>query len=283
MSDSRRRNRLALIPTPSPPLPVVSDSQPRSQSRDSASINEERSRPSLVKTLRRSLELFTPAPTMRPLLSGPVSSDLPLAVFSQNCSGSRPPMAYPPGGGRHSYGRPRSRPRTTSNKEKKGTALPKPKRPSPDLFVPTPTDLKNNSRTLRNRREVKHRASVDVTSATGWIASADGVKPKQVTAPSNRSVWSHKRGRASLDSNVWDREARFGSTNFPLDPLPEKQRVMNVRRAKKMQKVCVDYRFDLFSFSRLKNVDSFATDCRFSARSHRNPSSRSPTYRPFRK
>lgn len=146
-------------------------------------------------------------------------------------------MPQPPRGRPHTSEGPRSRPRTTSNTEKKGTVLPKPKRLSSELFVSTPTDFKNNPRVLRNRRHAKHRASVDVTSATGWIASLDGVKPKQVPAPSNQSMWSRERGRASLDSDVWDREARFGSTNSPLDPLPEKQRVMNVRRAKKMQKV----------------------------------------------
>ena len=205
-------------------------------------IHKEGPRPLPVKKLRQSLQPFPPTPAMHPLLSGPATSDFPLIVFSQTCSGSGPLMSQPTRGRPHPPHTPNSQSRTTSDREKQSTELPKSKRRSPDLFWPGPAEPQKHPRTLRSRGAMKHRASVDVTSGTGWIMSADGDGPKQVTASSNRPLWTHKRGQASVGGGVWDREAR-------LEPLPEKQRVMNVRRAKKMQQVCITAPFFLLSWS----------------------------------
>lgn len=174
---------------------------------------------------------------MHPLLSGPATSDLPLIVFSQTCSGSGLLMSQQPQLRAHNLHTPLSRSRSTSDKEKETAELPKPKSRSSDLFFPSSAEPKIRPRTLRNRRAAKHRASVDVTSGMGWITSADGDGPKQVTTSSARSLWTHKRGQTSLGGGVWDREARPDPLEPLLEPLPEKQRVMNVRRAKKMQQV----------------------------------------------
>lgn len=49
---------------------------------------------------------------------------------------------------------------------------------------------------------------------------------------------------------MWDREDRLGPVEPLPEPLPEKQRAMNVRRAKKMQQVRIDYSFAVIAESR---------------------------------
>jgi hypothetical protein len=241
MSNNRDYNRLSLTLAPSPPLSVVSHVQPRTAPRDPVPIShQEGSQPLPVKSPRQSLQSFPPTPTMHPLFSGPAASDLPLIVFSETCIGPGSLVLQQPGGRPHASHSPRSQSRTTPDREKRTTELPKSKRRSPDLFSPTPAEPQKPPRTLRNRHAMKHRASVDVTSAMGWIMS-DGGGPKQVTAPYNRSLWTHKRGLASVGGGVWDREARLDPVELLPEPLPEKQRAMNVRRAKKMQQVRVGY------------------------------------------
>lgn len=249
MTNSRNYKRLSLILAPSPPLSAVSHGKPRPVAPDSVPINhQEGSHPLPVKNPRQSLQTFSPAPTMHPLLSGPTTSDLPLIVFSQTCSGSGPLMSQPLPRGR-SYTSHNLHPQshTTSVREKQTTELPKPKCRSPDLFLPSAAEPKKHPRVLRNRRGVKHRASVDVTSATGWIMPADDDGTKQVATSPNRSLWTHKRGQTSVGGGVWDREPSLSPVEPLQVPLPEKQRVMNVRRAKKMQQVRVDYNSGLLS------------------------------------
>lgn len=247
MSNSRR---LTLILVPSPPLSAVSHALPRPPSRRSASISRrEGPQPSpVVKNQGRSLHPFPPTstPKMYPLLPGSTASDLPLIVFSHTRSGSGPLVSQLPRGRPNTTPSSRSRHRTPSDKGKQAAELPKPKQISPDLFLPTPVEHQKHSHTSRNRRAMKHRASVDVTSAMGWIRSTDGAESKQITEPSSRSLWAHKRGQASVGGGVWDRETRLGSANPLPEPLPERQRVMNVRRAKKMQQVRADAISDSF-------------------------------------
>jgi hypothetical protein len=184
---------------------------------------------------------------MHPLLPGSPTSDLPLIVFSQTRSGSGPLVSQLPRGRPNNTLRSsRSRHRTPFDKGKQAAELPKPKKISPDLFLPTPVEHQKRSHTSHNRRAMKHRASVDVTSGMGWIGSTDGAESKQITEPSSQSLWAHKRGQASVGGGVWDRETLLGSVNPLPEPLPERQRVMNVRRAKKMQQVRADTISDSF-------------------------------------
>lgn len=255
MPNNRHYKRLSLILAPSPPLSAVSHGQPWPVPRDSVPINHQEGPRSLpVKSPRQSLQLPSPAPLMHPLLSGPATSDLPLIVFSQTCSGSGPLMLQPPQATPRTPHSPHLQPRTSSDREKHMTESPKPKRPSPDLFLPIPAEPRRSPRTLRNRRAVKHRASVDVTSAMGWIISADDDGPKQVTTSFNRSLLAHRRGQASEGGAMWDREALFGPVGPLSEPLPEKQRIMNVRKAKKMQQVRAGYSSDPFFFFAIMKV-----------------------------
>jgi len=87
---------------------------------------------------------------------------------------------------------------------------------------------------------LKRPASVDVTPTTDRIVVAGGVGPKQVPLSRSRSLWSHKDGPTAIGDDA-PREAN------PLrEPLTEKQRVMNVRRARKMQQVRIDFSRPLF-------------------------------------
>lgn len=247
-SNSRHNNRLSLILKPSPPLSAVSHGQPKPVFRRSASINYEgHSRDRPVKTQRQSLQLSPPTPPMHPLLSSPATPDRSLAFFPRARGGPGPLMSQQPQGKSHTSQPPHQRSRTTSAREKQAMESPKLKRLSPDLFLPTPAELRKHPRPLRDRRPAKHRASVDVTPAMGWIKSADGVRQKQVIASPTRT---HKIGRASADNGVPDSEVRPDPVRPLSVPLPEKQRVMNVRRAKKMQQVRGGYGSDLFLYSR---------------------------------
>lgn len=285
MPNSRHYKRLSLILSPSPSLSAVSHGQSWPEPRDSMPISHQEGPRSLpVKTPRQSLQPCPPSPTMHPLLSGPSTSDLPLIVFSHTCSGSGPLMSQSLRRRPHAPHGPHSQSRIPSERDKQATGPPKPKRRSPDLFLPSSTGPRERPRTLRSRSAVKHRASIDVTSATGWIMSADGDGQKQVTASPNRPSWTHKRGQASVGGGVWGREARLGSMEPLPEPLPEKQRVMNVRRAKKMQQVRFDYSSRLFfCYHGLEALIHPPTHYRFSARSYRPPFFRSHTQHPFQK
>ncbi|KAF9650748.1 hypothetical protein BDM02DRAFT_3127543 [Thelephora ganbajun] len=214
---------------------------------------------------------------MNPLLSGLAISDLPLVVLPRTSSRSEPSISQPPRDRPSQTGNsptphyPHSRQHTTPNRERRpgwtlsavepthpslastnrlstaGTGRrtqvkepPKPKRPSNDLFLPAQTlssKYQKPPRTAQNWATQKRRASVDVTPTVDRIALAGGAEPKQVTVSRSQSLWTHKRGSASVTDGLRDVETRLSRMNPLPEPLTEKQRVMNVRRAKKMQQV----------------------------------------------
>jgi len=161
---------------------------------------------------------------------------------------------------------------------------PKPKRPSLDLFVPAPALSPNSQRapcTSRNRAKLKRQVSVDVTSTMDRVTLAGGVKPKPVTTSGSRSLWTHKKGSVTIGDDARDGEPRLGRFNTLPEPLAEKQRVMNVRRAKKMQQVRANFGHLFFLPWTWEDPNSLALYCRFSARSRRRPFSRSSRWVPY--
>jgi len=211
---------------------------------------------------------------MNPLLSGSATSDLPLIVFRRASSRSGTPMSQtlqerPP---RTESSSTSHRPhRATTNREKRfglslsvvqptfpalsSTSLPRnqgkngriqvtgppePRRPSEESFLPIPPlspDIQRSPRAARSRATLKRRASVHVTSTLDQITLGNGVKPKQVTVSRSRSSRTHKEGLTAIGDDTSEEETRSSRVNPFPEPLAEKRRVMNVRRAKKMQQV----------------------------------------------
>lgn len=257
MSNTQRRNALSLILVPSPSLSALSDGQPRPPLQVSPSISNQERRP--VKSPRQLMYHLPAPPKMQPLLSGSASSDLPLIVFSQTSCGGQRPLSQLSGGRPHSR---RSLLLITPDKEKQAT---EPKRPPPVLFLPTPSGSQKHPRTSHNRSAVKHRARIDVTAAVGWVTSTDDVEQNQVVMPSNRSMRTREGKQVSAKDDAWDKGPRLSPF---LDPPQEKQRAMNVRRAKEIHRVC--HNPDLLFYSHgLERLIQLATDCRFLTRSHR--------------
>ena len=303
MADSRRRDRLSVILSPSPSLLALSHAQSRPASSVLVPISHNGGlRPSQVKGPRRSSQSqFSPStPTMNPLLSGSASSDLPSGSVVLQPLRERPPHI----GDVPTPHYPHSRRATTNRRKRAGGSLPaveptfpllsnirqptnegknrrlqvaespKPRRSSEDSFLPIPAlspDLQRSPPASRNRTLEKRRASVDISSTFDRIT--DSAQPKQVTVSRSRSLWTHREGLPTIGDDTLDEETRFGRANPLPEPLAEKQRVMNVRRAKKMQQVCVDFNSDLPSWS--WTPDGLALYHRFSARSRRRPFSRS--------
>jgi hypothetical protein len=209
---------------------------------------------------------------MMPLLSGTATSDLPLIIFARMPGRSglpapRPPReGPPPTGNPPSVHHPRSRRRappsggrragprlpagepafpslsSTNNEGTKRrmevTEPPELRRPSEEssLRIQAPTtNLNGSSRVTRNRATLKRHASVDTTSSSDQIALA-GVKPKRVPPSRGRSLWARGGGAPILGSDA-PKETSLHQVNTLPEPLAEKLRVMNVRRAKKMQQV----------------------------------------------
>ena len=213
---------------------------------------------------------------MNPLLSGSTTSDLPLIVFGRTSSRSRSPMSQPPRErpprteNSSTPHHPHPRHRATSNRERRHdwslsaveptfttlsstglpknrgtnrrihvTEPPKPRWPSGESFLPIPSpspDTQRSPRATSNRARLRRGVSVNVTTLN-QITLGDGVKPKQVALSRSQSLWTHKKGSTSIGDNTPE-EGIPTCREKPLSgPQAEKRRVMNVRRAKKMQQV----------------------------------------------
>ena len=278
MGNNRHRNRLSIILSPSTLL--ASHAKPSPISPDPVPISpKEGLRPGRVKSQRGSLRLLFFPPTINQTTSDlppPTSSRTSGGLEPLM---SQPPREKPPRAQDSSARHPsRSRHHTTPNRDKRAgcifpaaeptppslatTSRPnnegtrrrgpvpeptKPKQPSKDAYPPTPTsslDLQRSTRTPYKQATPKRRASVDVISAGDRIALTGSVEPKQATLLRSRSLWTNRKGSVAIGDDRQDGETRLRGVNplsEPLQkPMTEKQRAMNVRRAKKMQQVRAD-------------------------------------------
>lgn len=249
MTNNRPRDRLSAILSPSTNFaasctkshPTALNSVPFSHKEDP--------QPRQVKRRRQPSYLFSFPPTTSPLLPG--LSIMPPSATSWTSGGLAPSMPQSP---------PQRPPRPenpyahrslhrTSRPSTEGTRrpgqvmeLPDPKRSSEFSYPHTPESppqYRGSLRPPRNRAMPQRRASVDVTPTLDRIVRAGGAEPKQVTLSRSRSLWTHK-DRPTVIGDDSLREA-----NPPREPLTERQRVMNVRRARKMQQVRTDPSSDL--------------------------------------
>lgn len=250
MANDQRRNRLSAILFPST-LFAKSHVRSLSVSSDSVQISHgEDSRPKRVKNQRRSLQLFSFPPTS-PLLSGPAATYRPLSAL-ETSGGLEPLMSHPP-----RERPPRKRPLCVENPStprsshssnrpsnegtrRRGQAMepPRSRRPSVDSYLPTPAvspDLQSYPRTSRNR--LKRRASVNVIPTPNQITLVGSAEPKQLTVSRTRSLRTSKNGLSTIRDDAQHEETYLRGVNPLPDALAEKQRVMNVRRARKMQQV----------------------------------------------
>lgn len=105
--------------------------------------------------------------------------------------------------------------------------------------IPMDTDECRSLRTKRRRRSMKRRMSLDLSALSQSIASATNT-PTSASKPASvkrsRSLWASKLPEGynsdALEGVMEDSFARSAS------PFTEKERTMNVRRAKKMAQVC---------------------------------------------
>ena len=286
MVNSRRHNRLPLILAPSPPSSAVTHAQSRPLSSGSfTNSHKEGSQPIIDKSWRRSLRLLPSTSLMNPLLPGPTTSGLPIVASIRTTRGPEPFMYQLPPREEPRAGNFTPHHRATSSWEKQAgltlsavesnylslastrqsshelgargprrvTEPPTPKRPSAELFVSTPAPTSPNSQrfphTSRNRAKLKRRSSADVTPTLDRITLSGGVEPKPITTPANRPLWTYKTGPANVVGDEKDGEPLSRVNTLP-ECLAEKKRVMNVRRAKKMQQVRADYSFGPHFFRR---------------------------------
>lgn len=273
--NGQRGNRLSLIISPSPSLLALSHTQRPPRSLDSVPIDPKNSRSKQVAKQRRLLPPFPSPPTMNPLLSGTATSDLPLIIFARTPGRLGPPVPRPPREAPPPTGNPpfahhlRQRRRTppnggrragprlpvgepafpslssvnvSNNEGTKGrmevTETPQLKRPSRESSLPIQaptTNLEGSSRVARNRTTPKRHLSVDATSSLDQI-TLTGVQPKPVP-PSRSQSLRARGGGAPITGDGAPEETSPRQVNYLPEPLAEKKRVMNVRRAKKMQQV----------------------------------------------
>lgn len=251
MANDQPRNRLSAILSPST-LFAKSHAKSLSVSSDSFPISyREDSQPRRVKNQRRSLQFFSFPPTS-PQPSGPAAPYQPLSA-SPTSGGPEPTMSHPP---RERPRRERPPPRVESSStlysshstrrpshegtRRRGqiTEVPKPKRPSEDPHLPTPAaspDLQRYSDSSRNR--LKRPASVNVIPSPNQITLAGGVEPKQAAVSRSRSLRTSRKGLPTIGDDAQNEETRLRGVNHLPDALAETQRVLNVRRARKMQQV----------------------------------------------
>ena len=269
------RSRLSLIISPSPSLLAASHAQCPPISLDSLPIGHKNSRLKQATKQGRPLQPFPSSPTMIPLLSGTATSDLPLIIFARTPGRLEPAASWPPWEGPPPTGNPpfvhhpRSRGRAPPNGGRRAgrrlpagepafpslssigvpnnedtkrqlevTGPPEPKRPLEEssLHVRTPTtNLNGSSRVTRNQATLKRQVSADMTSSLDQI-TLTSVKPKRVPLSRSRSLWARGGGTPIIGDDASE-ETRLHRVHYLPEPLAEKQRVMNVRRAKKMQQV----------------------------------------------
>jgi len=249
MTNNRPRDRLSAILSPSTNFtashtksrPIALNSIPFSHKEDT--------QPRRVKKHRQPSYPFSFPPTTSPLLSGLTA--MPSSAASWTPGGSLPSMPQSPPVRPPRPENPYARsPHRTSRPSAEGisgrgqvTELPDPKQPSEFSYPHTPGSPPHHRGSLRaprNRAMPQRRASVDVTPTLDRIVRAGGAEPKQVTLSRSRSLWTHK------DRPTIMRDDGLREANPPREPLTEKQRVMNVRRARKMQQVRTDPSPDLY-------------------------------------
>lgn len=208
-----------------------------------------------VKRQKRSSHIFLFPPTASPLLPGLTILKVPPSASPRISAEPIPPMSRPP---RERPPRERS-PRTENsfphhsprNVWRPTTEPPQPKRPSENTYSPTPVsshDIRGSPRIPRNRAVLKHRASVDVTPSLNRITLPGGVEPREVTVSRSQSLRTNGKGLVTIAGGAQDGEIGLRGIQPLPEPLTEKQRVMNVRRARKMQQVCIDHSLDLEVF-----------------------------------
>lgn len=216
---------------------------------------------------------------MDSLISGSFTSDPPLIVHSRTPSKSespvpQPPWERPPSAGNHSVlHRPPSRhesplkrenraswgpsvvepafppPSSTGRSSNEGTNRrvqlaehPRSGRPPGNSFLPIPLSSPIVQRTPRAARRLSPPPSVDVAPILDRIT----LEPKQVTVSRSHSWRAHKRGRPTIGDDIPEEETGLSRVHSLPEPLAEKQRIMNVRRARKMQQVRADLDSYLF-------------------------------------
>lgn len=143
----------------------------------------------------------------------------------------------------------------------------KPSWPPDDSFLPIPSSSFNVQRTPRAARKVKPQTRADVPPILDRIT-------QQVTVSRSLSWRTHKRGRSTTAVNTLEKETQLSRVNSLPEPVAEKQRIVNVRRARKMQQVSVDLHYRGLE----TDPDRLALYYRFSAQSHRRLFTRSRTY-----
>ena len=211
-----------------------------------------------VKSRGRSLHFFpSPLAVTNPLLPGPTASVPPLSASSRTSGGSDSSMSRPrrerPSHSETFSTVSRSSLGTTrpegAGRRGQVTDTPKPKPPSEDSYSPTPVlspALQKLPRSSRNRATLKRRASANAIHPLNRTSPTDGVEPRRATVSRSRSLWNSRKGLAAIGRDAQDGE--YLPVNPLRGPLAEKQRVINVRRAKKMQQVRVGLRSLPFIF-----------------------------------
>ena len=175
-----------------------------------------------VKNRSRSLQFFS-FPPASPTREGPSLAENPSTPHSS-----------------HSASRPSDE---GTGRLERVTEPPEFKRLSEDSRLATPVsspDLRRYSHTSPPRNRLKRRARINVVSNSNEVMPPGDVEPEQAAVSRSQSLRAGKKRLATIGGGAQDEE----TVSRRVDPLPEalseKQRVMNVRRARKMQQVCAD-------------------------------------------